>query len=101
MNFEINQTYTFKLTSGEELVAKVVGLPDSEGFLEISEPVSVAPGPQGVGLMPSLFTGEQQGTCRVNTKNVTMVAQTAEQVKDKYLEATTGIKVPSKKILVG
>ena len=42
--------YTFKLNSGEELIAKVTV---NEGdWLVVENPVSVAPGPQGMGLVP-------------------------------------------------
>jgi hypothetical protein len=48
MTFELNKVYTFKLNSGEEMVAKVVA--ESNPWLEIEQPVSVAPAPQGMGL---------------------------------------------------
>ena len=53
---ETGKVYTFKLNSGEELIAKVV-MSGSE-FMVIENPVSVAPGPQGLGLVPSMFTAD-------------------------------------------
>jgi hypothetical protein len=101
MSVEINsgETYTFKLNSGEELVAKVVEV--SLLYLIVTTPVSVAPGPQGLGLMPSLFTNDQRGNVRLNTSSIALVAETEEAVKMKYIEATTGISVPSKKMILG
>jgi len=99
MNIETGQTYSFKLTSGEELVAKVTEVNDA--YVLLDTPVSVAPGPNGMGLMPSLFTNDQRGKVRLNTNNVTLVADTEEAVKMKYIEATTGISVPSKKMILG
>lgn len=99
MNIETGQTYSFKLTSGEELVAKVTEVNDT--YILLDTPVSVAPGPNGMGLMPSLFTNDQRGKVRLNTNNVTLVADTEEAVKLKYIEATTGISVPSKKMILG
>jgi len=101
MKFTPNTVYTFKLTSGEELIAKVLHDMDDNGYVTIMEPVAVAPGPQGMGLIPSLFTVDQSTELKINTKNVLMCAATASQITDKYIEATTGIKVPSKQILVG
>jgi len=99
MNLMTDETYTFKLNSGEELVAKVTEVNDN--YVLLDTPVSIAPSPQGMGLMPSLFTNDQRGKVRLNTSSVSLVADTEESVKLKYLEATTGIQVPSKKMILG
>jgi hypothetical protein len=99
MNFETNQVYTIKLNSGEELIAKITAV--SASSIVIQDPVSVAPGPQGMGLVPSLFTADPRQTVQLNTASVALVAKTDESVRLKYLEATTGIKVPDKKLILG
>lgn len=101
MNFEIieGQVYSFKLNSGEELVAKVLTV--GNDYFEIENPVSVAPNHQGMGLIPSLFTSDPQNSVRLNTNSVAILGITDDSVRTKYLEATTGIKIPDKKILVG
>lgn len=99
MSVEIGQTYTFKLNSGEELITKVVA---QEGVLiRIENPVSVAPGPQGMSLVVSMFTADPQGNTWLNIDNVSLYAPTEDGVRMKYLEATTGIKVPEKKLILG
>jgi hypothetical protein len=93
------QVYTFKLNSGEELVAKVV---QSGGdTIGIENPVSIAPGQHGMQLIPSLFTADPDGEIRLNTSSVALYGLTEDSVKMKYIEATTGIQIPDKKILVG
>lgn len=99
MEYLVDQVVTFKLNSGEELVAKVTKL--DTPYLELEEPVSIAPGPKGIGLVPSMFTADTTQKIRLNTNNISMFALTQEDVKVKYIEATTGISVPSKKILMG
>jgi hypothetical protein len=94
-----NQVYTFKLNSGEELIAKVR---QSGGeFIELEEPVSIAPTQQGMQMIPSVFTAEPKGIFRLNTNSIAIYAETDDSIKMKYLEATTGIKVPDKKIVLG
>ena len=94
-----NQVYTFKLTSGEELIAKVI---QSGGdFIQIEEPVSIAPMQQGMQMIPSVFTAEPKGEFRLNTNSITMYAETEDGIKMKYIEATTGIKIPDKKLILG
>lgn len=99
MKVEINEVYSLKLNSGEELIAKVLGIYETE--LLISDPVSVAPGPQGMGLVPSLFTVNHTGEIRLNTNSISVYGLTDDGVKTKYIEATTGITVPNKKLILG
>lgn len=99
MQLNLNQVYTFKLNSGEELIAKVTK--SDSNFVEIEEPVSIAPTQQGMQMIPSMFTAEPKGIFRLNTSSVAIYAETDDSVKMKYLEATTGIKVPEKKLILG
>jgi hypothetical protein len=96
---ETGKVYTFKLNSGEELIAKVK-MGGGE-FIVIEDPVSVAPGPQGMGLVPSMFTADPDAETKLNSNSVAIYSETEDAVRMKYLEATTGIKVPDKKIIMG
>lgn len=96
---ETGKVYTFKLNSGEELIAKVTAT-DSE-WIDITDPVSVAPGPQGMGLVPSMFTADVSQKVRLNIRSISLFCITEDGVKMKYIEATTGIKVPEKKLILG
>ena len=96
---ESGQVYTFKLNSGEEVIAKVTGVEDN--YVSIENPVSVAPGPQGMGLIQSLFTADPDKKIQLNMNCVAITALTDDGVRMKYIEATTGIKVPDKKIIMG
>jgi hypothetical protein len=97
INDTLGKVCTFKLNSGEEMIARVELI--EYNFITVSEPVSVAPGPQG--LVPSVFTAERKGSVTLNINNVAIYALTDEEVKMKYIEATTGIKVPEKKLILG
>lgn len=97
---EYNKVYTFKLNSGEELIAKVISVIEDHTVV-IENPVSVAPGPQGLGLVPSMFTADPDAEIKLNTASVSIYALTDDAVKMKYIEATTGIKVPDKKLILG
>jgi hypothetical protein len=100
MNLEVGQTYSFKLNSGEELVAKLVEAPGE--YYVISNPVSIGPNPKGgLGLVPSMFTVSQDADVRLNINSISIVAETDENVKMKYIEATTGLTVPDKKVILG
>lgn len=100
---------TFKMNSGEELVAKVIrieknssgGLFYTDTFV-ISNPVAIGPGPGGgLGLVPSMFTYKPDSEVRLNSNSISVIAETDDGVKSKYIQATTGIRLPDKKIVLG
>lgn len=100
MELKVDEIYTFKLNSGEELVAKVVSV--ANDHLMISEPVSIGPNANGnLGLVPSMFTYNMRESVRLNNTSISLVAETDDNVKTKYIEATTGLQVPNKKVLIG
>ena len=100
MTIEVGKVYTFKFNSGEEMIAKVnaevIG-----NFISVTDPLSVAPNGQGIGLIPSLFTADPTQAVTINTNSIAMYCEAEDAVRMKYLEATTGIKVPDKKIILG
>lgn len=99
MQFTQGSVYTLKLNSGEELVARVFDFTPSTVIIDM--PLSVAPGPQGMGLVPGLFTADQDSKVTININSISMSAPTNSTIEAKYLEATTGLTVPDKKIIMG
>ena len=99
MKLELNKIYTFKLNSGEELIARVKEI--NEYDLVISDPLSIAPGPQGIGLVPSMFTVDPKSEIRLNKSSISVYGLTEDAVSNKYSEATGNIIVPQKKLILG
>jgi proline dehydrogenase len=100
MKLEPGTIYTLKLISGEEITAKIVNwFVDS---VEVTQPISMVLGQQGLQMMPSLFSANQEKNVHINTATIVMQAETREDVKAKYIEATTGIATPpAKQIITG
>ena len=98
MTPEINEIYTFKLLSGEEFVAKVLEL--NVDHILIKQPISTVLSPQGLQMVPGLFSSNQDKNVRLNNSSWAMMAETREDVKSSYIQATTGIAV-GKQILTG
>ena len=99
MQIKINEIHTFKFNSGEEVIAKVT--PFEHPWITVNEPVAVAPGPKGMGLIPALFTADHSKVIEININSCAFVACTDESVTTKYIQATTGLTVPDKKIVMG
>lgn len=82
---------TLKLTSGEELVAKL--LEDGPSFIKLSKPLVLSMSPQGIGMVPYLFTVSPDKEIKLNRGTVTVIEVTEKSFADQYIQGTTGIKL--------
>ncbi len=85
------EVVTFKLTSGEEVVAKLVE--ETETYYKLSRPMVLNMSQQGVGMMPYLFTVHPDTEVKLNKTTITMVEATDKSFADQFLQSTTGIKL--------
>ena len=99
-HLQLNEIYTFKLISGEEITAKVFN--KTSDSLEVAQPISMVLGPQGLQMMPCLFSSNPDKNVHINTASIALIGETREDVRAKYVEATTGIVTPpAKQIITG
>ena len=98
-NLDLNTVYTFKLISGEEITAKIANK-DSDTHIEVKQPISMVIGPQGLQMMPSLFSANPDKNVKLNINSIAMVAEARDDVSVKYVEATTGITTPPPKQII-
>jgi len=87
----VGEVVTLKLTSGEELVAKLVE--DTISYYKLAKPLVLGHTPQGPGLMPYLFTVSPDKEIKLFKTAVTVVEATEKQFADQYIQTTTGIKL--------
>jgi hypothetical protein len=87
----IGEVVTLKLTSGEEIVAKLADT--GPMHYTLSRPMVIAMGAQGPGLMPYLFTVSPDKDIQLAKSTVTVVAATEKQFADQFIQSTTGIKM--------
>lgn len=85
------EVVTLKLTSGEELVARLVE--DAITYYKIEKPLVLGHTPQGPGLMPYLFTVSPDKEVKLLKTAVTVAEATDKQFADQYLQSTTGISM--------
>lgn len=82
---------TFKLSSGEELIAKLIE--ETMTHFKISRPLLIAMSPQGPALMPYLFTVHPDKEIQLNKSGITVAVDTDKSFADQYIQSTTGIKL--------
>lgn len=85
------EVVTFKLTSGEELVAKLVE--DGAAYYKLSHPMVIGMSPKGPALMPYLFTVDPDKDVKLLKGVVAMAEATDKMFADQFIQQTTGIKL--------
>ena len=87
----VGEVITLKLTSGEEIVAKLVE--ETPDYYKLSKPMVIGMGAQGPGLMPYLFTVSPDKEIKLRKKTVTVAEATDKAFADQFIQSTTGIKL--------
>ena len=83
------EVVTIKLTSGEELVAKLIE--ENPMQIKIARPLVLTMGQQGIGMVPYLFTVDPDKDIKMNRSTITVLETTEESAAKQYIKATTGI----------
>jgi hypothetical protein len=83
------EVVTLKLTSGEEIVAKLIE--ETVTHYKLSRPMVIGMGERGPGLMPYLFTVNPEKEVKLLKTTVTVVEATDEVFAKQFVQSTTGI----------
>ncbi len=83
------EVVTIKLTSGEELVAKLIE--ETATNYKLSRPLVLSMGPKGIGMVPYLFTVSPDKDIQLNKATVTVIAASDKEFSNQYIQGTTGI----------
>jgi len=87
----VGEVITLKLTSGEELVAKLTE--ETDAYYKLSKPMVIGMGQKGPGLMPYLFTVNPDKDIKLSKITVTVAEPTDESFAKQFLESTSGIQL--------
>lgn len=83
------EVITLKLTSGEEIVAKLIE--ETATHYKLSRPMVIGMGPKGPGLMPYLFTVSPEKEVKLQKNTVTLAEATDKDFANQFIQSTTGI----------
>jgi hypothetical protein len=83
------QVISLKLTSGEELIAKLVE--ETGNGYKLSKPLVLSMSPQGIGMIPFMFTVNPDKELLIKKESVIALQSTDTQFADQYTQGTTGI----------
>lgn len=94
-----NDVITLKLTTGEELIARLVD--QTNGKITISKPMVVNLGQDrtgniGIQMLPYfLLTGNPDAKLTIDDKNIIVMTLSNDQAKNSYTQSSSGITVAS------
>lgn len=93
--------FSMKLISGEEIVAKLIDWDDDYYYL--NAPFGVGATPQGLQLMPSLFTSDKNPDSGMPRFAVTLMAPSRKDIIVAYEKSVnpSNILTPKKQIITG
>lgn len=83
------QVVTFKLSNGDEIMAKLVE--ETFDHYRVSKPLLLSLSPQGIGMIPFMFTVNMEKEISISKKCVIALQTTDKQFSDQYTQSTTGI----------
>ncbi len=87
---KIGKIVSFKTTSGDEVVGRVMG--QTADDISISQPVILAASQQGLAMVPFLMTADPKLDVSFKLSMIVCMADTTDQVADAYTENSTGIR---------
>lgn len=91
MPYRAGDTVSIKLSSGEELIARLEE--EKPDAVILHKPLMVVAGPQGLGLAPFMFTVSADARLSLALKNVICIHKTIDEMSKQYVSSTTGIQI--------
>lgn len=87
--YKVGDTVSIKLSSGEELVARLEA--ETDKAYTLSKPLMLTMNQQGLGLAPYMFTVSPTAKININANSVICIVKTEEAMSKQYISNTTGI----------
>lgn len=89
--YKEGDTVSFKLSSGEELVARLEK--EDEKSYTLKKPMVLIMQQQGLGLAPFMFSVNPDGKFVLQANSVSCVAKTEAEIAKQYMSQTSGIQM--------
>jgi len=79
---------SLKVVNGDELIARFEE--ETDTTIKINRPLALTMGPQGLGMIPWMFLGDDEDVT-LNKSHVFAMALSKKDASDQYMQGTTGI----------
>ena len=85
-----DQIYSFKLVSGEEILAQVASVDVST--YDIVNPLTITLTAQGPDTLPGMIAGDYSKAMQLNNSNICVIAEVEDHIKASYITAIKEMK---------
>jgi len=82
---------SIKLSTGDEIVGKLLSEDDKQ--IVLSKPLALTATQQGMGLVPFMFTVDQESKFPFNKDLILIVMKTEKEMSTNYIQSTTGLSL--------
>ena len=89
--YKVGDTVSFKLVSGEEIVARLED--ETEKSYTLKKPMVLVAQQQGLGLAPFMFSVSPDGKFVLQANSVSCIAKTEAEIGKQYTSQTSGIQM--------
>lgn len=89
--YKNGDTVSLKLTSGEEVIARLEEEKDTVFVLH--KPMALVAGQQGIGMAPFMFSVSPDAKFNLQAHAVSCIAKTEKDLASQYTQQTTGLTV--------
>ena len=89
--YKIGDTVSFKLNSGEEIVARLDA--EEPGTYTLRKPMTLIAQQDGLGLAPFMFSVSPDAKFNITVSSVSCVAKTAPEIAKQYTSQTSSIQM--------
>jgi hypothetical protein len=87
--YKNGDTVSFKLSSGEEIVARLEE--ETDTYYTLRKPMVLIAQPEGLGLAPFMFSVSPDHKFNLRTSSVSCVSKTQDEISKQYTATTSGI----------
>jgi len=87
--YRIGDNVSFKLSSGEEIIARLES--ETDKTYTLHKPMVLIAGKEGLGLAPFMFSVSPDGKFVLQASSVSCVAKTETEISKQYSSQTSGI----------
>jgi hypothetical protein len=88
--YDQGDVISFRLVTGDEIIARVSEETDSDYVLD--KPCTVLPSERGMGLIQTVMTADQERKFTLSKNHVIMSGPSIDAMQKHYLKTTTGIE---------
>lgn len=88
--YKNNDIVTIKLSSGEEIITRVIE--DNDNTMTISKPIALVVTPKGAAMTQFMMMQDMNTTNELSKNHVVLITMANKTASDQYIKTTTGIQ---------